>query len=229
MVTNQLQNFEEPYIRVYNNLVIESFAIKDQEEALLIKKVMSGFKKKGYRTRQEIEEMFKKPINDDKKLYIFHPDGSIEQNLKLLSEQEMIDEIKEQYITQFQNYQEGTNLTYFGENQLKYFQYYLYNMSVENLPNITDDGYMKYPPLFLVKADENAFSIQIISMAFMKKDLYRVETVDMPITNYTLEQVKDIAATITKTKEPKISLRLNPTIKKEDLDKEKQKVKSLRK
>ena len=44
----------------------------------------------------------------------------------------------------------------------------------------------------------------------------------MPITKYTLEQIKYLTPKIAKLKEPKISPRLNPGITKDDIRREKQ-------
>ena len=226
MVTNQLQNFDEPYIRIYNNNVVESFAIKDNNEALLIKKVVPTFKRVEYRTRKEVKEMFK-DLDDDKCLYFFETNGSMIQDISLDSEKKLVNKIKKHYLGSLKRYQKDTDFSYFDENQLKFFQYYIDNMSIKSLPNITNDGYIETDSFIIIKADGNDISIQNVTINFMQKNLYMVETLDMPVTRYTLEQIKDIIPMITKTKEPRIPLRLNPHIKKEDIKVEKKKVKSL--
>lgn len=58
------------------------------------------------------------------------------------------------------------------------------------------------------------------------RDFGKVVTYDVPITKYTLEQLK-YSEVINNTKEPKIPLKLNPGVSKEDLDLAIQKIKKI--
>ena len=99
---------------------------------------------------------------------------------------------------------------------------YLSKMKM-NLP-LNDDR-----TILLVKIKDNVITITGYNIYFISFDSYKVVEFDIPVTKYTLEQIKYLTPTIEKAKEPKIPLRLNPGVKKEDIKEAKQMVKSLRK
>lgn len=61
--TNQIFDFETPYIRLVDGHVIESFTVRDNNQALLINKLLTGEKKTSYVTRSELENLYKKSEN----------------------------------------------------------------------------------------------------------------------------------------------------------------------
>ena len=75
--------------------------------------------------------------------------------------------------------------------------------------------------ILLVKINGIDISIQGFDIYFISPDCYKVDSYDIPVTKYTLEQIKYLTPKIAKSKEPKIPLRLNPGITKEDLKREK--------
>lgn len=67
--SNQLLNFEEPYLRISDGYMMESYAMKRGKEAFVINKVLPLQKATSYRTREELEEMLQRPVEGNEKLY----------------------------------------------------------------------------------------------------------------------------------------------------------------
>ena len=61
--------------------------------------------------------------------------------------------------------------------------------------------------VILVKTNGTEISIQGMDVYFVTPNCYKVISYDIPVTKYTLEQLKFLALPILKTKEPKISLK----------------------
>ncbi len=107
---NQLLNFEEPYIRIGDGGIIESFAVKDKNEALLINKILTGNKRSVFVTRTELEEMFSNSTTKkENKCIIYLDDESINigEFHPLASEDAICDFIESQLIenvTAFREY-----------------------------------------------------------------------------------------------------------------------------
>lgn len=82
--------------------------------------------------------------------------------------------------------------------------------------------------ILLVKTNGTDISIQVLNIYFIAQNHYKVDIYDLPITKYTLEQLKYLSPKVAKTKEPKIPLKLNPDITKEELKREKQLIRRLK-
>ena len=229
--TNQLFDFEQPYMRINNGSIIESYVVKDRRDALLISKIMPIVKKTSFKTRNEIEEMIQQSTQENEKIYYIYLNGTMPQNnvLGIVSEEEIFNYIKEQLsknIADFREYIEkepySTVSRYLKENEffLKFIE--------KNIDKLDLNNYQMNLHLFdgksvlFVKTNGKDISIQGLDIYFISPDLYKVDTYDILVTKYTLEQLKYLTSKITKIKEPKIPLKLNPGITKEDLKREKQ-------
>ena len=229
--TNQLFDFEQPYMRINNGSIIESYVVKDKSEALLISKIMPIVKKTSFKTRKEIEEIIQQPAQENEKIYYIYLDGTMPQNNEFgfVSEEEIFNYIKDQLsknVADFREYMEkepySTVSRYLKENEffLKFIE--------KNIDKLDLIDYQMNLHLFdgksvlLVKTNGTDISIQGLDIYFISPDHYKVDTYDIPITKYTLEQLKYMTSKIAKTKDPKIPLKLNPGITKEDLKREKQ-------
>ena len=69
---NQLFDFEQPYIRINDGRLIESYIVKDKNEALAVNKVMPIHKSTSFKTREELEKLFEKPSGENESLYYLH-------------------------------------------------------------------------------------------------------------------------------------------------------------
>lgn len=123
--TNQLLDYDQPYIRIVDGYLIESYIVKDKNEALAISKVMSVNKSTSFKTREELEKMFKQPSIEGETLYCLYEDGTIQVNneCNIISEKEILDSIKEQlsknveyFKNHTKNYPESLTSNYLRKN-----------------------------------------------------------------------------------------------------------------
>ena len=233
---NQLLNFEEPYIRIADGLIIESFAVKDKTEALLVNKILTGDKRSVFATREELEEIFSNSITGKEKKYIIYLDyENIGEIHPLESEEEIYNYVKSQItenVSEFKKYEKYNITTPVGwyllhhplfldfvEQSIKDFDLSKINLNIE----------LKGGKAIILKSNESDMTLQYVIANFVSLDNYRIDIVDIPVNKYNLEQLKHLSPMIFKGKEPKIPLRLNPGVSKEDIQEAKQMVKSLRK
>lgn len=234
--TNQLLNFEEPYFRIGDGIIIESYVIKDGNEALLSNRIMNKeFIHSNYEnvveniTRQELENMFIPKENE--KIYMLGLDGSIylpKEDL-LLPENKIIEKTQKLYSDQliyFNKALEKGDVLCISQNVVKYFQKSIDEMATNNIAINT----RFVDNILFIKTNENSFDIRFIdSISLIKPNYYEVSSINIPVTKYTLEQLKFLNSKIKQSKEPKISLRLNNGITKQLVNESKQMVKILKK
>lgn len=232
--TNQLLNYEEPYISLSNDAIIESFAIKDNDEALIINKFMVGSKKTVYKTRKELEEIF---MENQNKLILYLVDDSISTRkyYPLPSEEQIYSYIRNEmikHVDEFKHYMKvcpGSSVSqYLHEHPLflKFVEQSAENFDLKNMEfNLNVVG----GEALIIDLNESDMSIRHIKVSFISLDSYKVDITNIPTNKYTIEQLKYLSPIIVKTREPKIPLRLNPGVTKEDIKKAKQMIKTLKK
>lgn len=229
--TNQLLNFEQPYMRINDGSLIEIYVVKDKNEALVVSKIMPIVKKTSFKTRKELDEILKQPIKENEKLYYMYTNGTFisSDEFEIVSEEEIFKYLKERLsknVADFRKYidDEPEELV---SRYLKKNDFFL-KFVEKNIDKLDLNDYQMNIRLIdgeiilLVKTNGVDISVQGLDIYFISPNYYKVDTYDMPITKYTLEQLKYLAPKIAKTKEPKIPLKLNPGITKEDLKREKQ-------
>lgn len=220
---NHLMDFEEPYVRISDEYILQSFAIKDGNEALLINQTFPIIETTIEVSRAELEELFRQPTGKNEHLYLMKLDGSLYNSYleKILpSEDQILQSVQKHTIKELEYY---FNMpTYFSNNTKEILRNCVKNLTIENLPTnyqFTADD------IILVRLDGNNISIQSISIRLMGKDKYKLDIINLPITKYTLEQLKYLGHKIETTTEPKISRSLNPEITKEDIEQAKKMIK----
>lgn len=231
---NQLMDFDRPYIRIGDGHIIESFAVKDNAGALVVNKVLSHTKSTSFKTRSELEKLIEP--KEDQELYYLYVDGTMPKNYTLPSEKDIFDFIKKNLsknVSDFREYVKDEPHSIVG-SYLRKNPMFL-DFVEQNLGSL-DLNSMKFTlplnddrTLLLVSLSDNDVTLKGYNMAFISNDCYKVDEFDIPITKYTLEQIKFLTPQIKNAREPKIPLRLNPGVKKEDIKEAKQMVKSLRK
>jgi len=235
--TNQLLDFEQPYMRINDGSLIESYVVKDKSEALLVSKIMPIVKKTSFKTREEIEEMIKQPTQENEKIYYIYLDGTMPKNNEfgIVSEEEIFNYIKEQLsknVADFREYMgnepDSTVSRYLKRNEF-FLRFIEKNIDKLDLNDYQMNLQIGSKSILLVRTNGTDISLQGLDIYFIAPDHYKVDTYDMPITKYTLEQLKYLSPKIAKTKEPKIPLKLNPGITREDLKREKQLIRQLKK
>lgn len=235
---NQLLDFEVPYIRVSDDSIVESFAVKDKNEALLLNKDITGTgtKKASYVTRYELEKLYTEAENkfilhlEDRK-YAGEETFEISDFQSISSEEEIRNFIKEQVINGSNYFRKHINSSD-GYNLLKnpIFLNYV-NQCIDNF-DLIDKSFninLSGSRAIIVITNKNDISLQYVEAKYVSKNNYRIDSIDLPVNKYTLEQLKYLSSKILKTKEPKIPLRLNPGVTVQDIQEAKEKVKSLRK
>lgn len=226
--TNQILNFDEPYIRIVDGIVTENYVVKDNDEALLFKKTLDLNKKTEYKTRDELEKMFS--VNEDENLYAMSLDGKMYgiNNILYPTEEEMVEKVKERMNDELNNYSKTLSYSVkcFSDDTIDFFKDTINNMNVDNIATNVD--LIDSDDLLLIRTNGKEIKIKIVNIKFIGKDNYKVITVDAPVNIYTLEQLRILVPNVTKIKNPKISLRLNKNINKDEIVKAKQMVKTLR-
>lgn len=229
---NQLFEFEQPYIRINDGHLIESYVVKDKNEALSIDKVMPIYKRTSFKTRKELEKLFEKPSGENESLYYLYLNGTMPTNneFNISTEKEIFDYVKEQLAKNVDDFRDYVKCApesdavgrYLRKNDF-FLDFVEHNVSTLDLNEYKlnlqlNDG----ATILLAKTNGVDISLQGVDVYFIAPDYYKVDTYDIPVTKYTLEQLKYLTPKIEKAKEPRIALKANPGITKEDIRREKQ-------
>lgn len=233
---NQLLEFEKPYICVRDGFISESFAIKDNNQALLIEKVMRGSKTTTYMTYDEILNFLNKS-NDNEQVYYVYIDGSM-PNLDypiFPSKEKIYTHIQmtlAKNVKDFREYRQNFPETQMGEylaNNPLFLNYM--EATIKNLDLSLVDfniGIENSSNLLIVRVNNGNITIQGVIVVFVHEDDFKVDIYDIPVTKFTLEQLKYVTK-INLAREPKIPLRLNPSVTRDDIKEAKQMVRALKK
>ena len=234
---NQLFEYNKPYIGVIDGSIIESYAIKDNDEALLINKVMSIFKRTGYISRDELEKLLDKSSYPNYNVCFLSLDGEICQKNKyripneerittsiIRYMEENVDSLRTGMKTQCNSTNVVGDYLNIDPCFLGLFQKKIYDFDISDIP-------FEIPlcdkPILIIKTNNNEISIQGVEIFFVNHNYYKVNFYDIPVTKYTLEQLKK-STKIIPTKTLKISMRLNPNVTKKDLKEAKEKIESMK-
>ena len=235
---NQLLNFEEPYIRIGDGGIIESFAVKDKNEALLINTILTGDKRSVFVTRKELEEVFSNSTTGKEKKYIIYLDDesiNIGEFHPLASEEKIYNFVKSQItenVSEFRKYVNNNSSSTVGWYLLQhplFLDFVEQSIKDFDLNKMKFDIELKGGKAIILKSNESDIAMQYVRANFVSLDNYRIDIVDIPVNKYTLEQLKHLSPMIAKAKEPRIPLKLNPGVSREDIQEAKQMIKSLRK
>lgn len=231
--TNQLLEFEKPYIRIGDGHFSESFVIKDNNQALLISSIMQPDNHIEHMTYEELLKFVGKRDSDEQ-IYYIYLSGALPSNSEKLfpTEEEIYNHIRKQLsknINDFENEIENYYSSlgrYLRENPW-FLNYANKNMREIDFSLIDFNIYIN-DPMLIVRINKENITIQGVEAMFVRQNDYKVDICDIPVTKYTLEQLKYVSK-INITEEPKISLRLNPGVTRQDIKEAKQMVKALRK
>ena len=232
---NQLFEFEKPYIRICDGFISESFVVKDNNQALLINSIMQNDKKTIHMTYEELLRFVNKNEADEQIYYVYLDGGLHPSDCALYpTEEKIYNHIKKQFeknVKDFREYQqEHTDVVsqYLRQNPwfLNYIEQSINNLDLSLIDfnvGIGDDS-----TLLILRINNGNIKIQGVDVRFVRKDDFKVDIYDIPVNKYTLEQLKFMPK-INFTKEPKIPLKLNPGVTKQDIQESKQMIKTLRK
>lgn len=215
-VANQLFNFNEHYITVCDGLAIDRCVLFDKGDALMMTKVFpnktsdeSEYSNKKVRmNREELDNMFK-PNNENEKVYIATSTGDIYHSAGMGYQQEnyFLEQQREKFTEQFEACKDR-----FSKDTIEFFERKLKEMDLNDLKN-----YPLPPSFYLIRMNGSEITIKLIYSIMIGTNNYDVTIKVIPLSKYVLEQFKYMAPNIVELKDPKISLRLNPGVTRDDL------------
>ena len=232
---NQLFDFEKPYIRVEDGIITESFAIKDNNQALLINKILYGDKTTKYMTYDELLNFINKSSDGEEIYYLYlngamHPDNypiyPSKEEIYSYIKNKLMKNVKD--FREYQQFNPGTTVGKYLKNNpyfLNYIEEVIKKLDLSLIDFNLDIG--DSSPLLIVRINNDNITIQCVNTVFVREDTFKVDIYDIPVTKFTLEQLKYVPK-INISKEPRIPLRLNPSVTKQDIQEAKQMVKTLR-
>ena len=219
--TNQILDFEKPYIVIFDGTIRKMTAFKDGDDAIIHHKLYFELcnKRTGTITREELETYLKTGSLDqlDENQYeettIFDMNGKL-YNPEIELEQKWIEKEKEELLRMIDE-----SIMY-QEREKEELQ-----RAISTLDDISpfflfQRMMIKFKPNGEVKID--AFNIK-----YLEKGKYQITLEDIPMTMENLSTIKSKfeLSTIPTMKPTKISLLLNPNVTKEQVQKERAKYK----
>lgn len=231
--TNQILDFEKPYIRIGNGFWLESYVVKDNNQALLISVINQPDERIEHMTYDELLKFIgKSNNNDEEEIYYVSLSGALPINNKevIPSKEEIHNYIRKslsENVTDFKreiSEPESSVGRYLRDNPwfIEYVDQNLKNIDYSSI----DFNYKVDEPMLIVRINNGNITIQGVEIIFVKEDDYKVNIYDIPVTKYSLEQLKGVPK-INITREPRIPLRLNPGVNKQDIKEAKQMIKKL--
>lgn len=229
--TNQLFEFDKPYIRIGDGKIVESFVVKDGDEALLVNRLLTGQSEVKYMTNKELQQLFSKV--DGEKLICLGYCGGFQLTKDGISyafgdeiipdEDVLVSYYREKIRERIVEYNKGDS-GLFSDNMMNYFEKSLATLEINDLPF----GFPICENYIIFRTDGEKIKIQDVSAWLQSGNNYKVLVTDIPVHDYCLEQIKFLSEDIAKTREPKIRLSLNPGVKKSDVQQAKQMVKCMK-
>lgn len=231
--TNQLLDFEKPYIRIGDGYFSESFVIKDNNQALLINSIMKPDTHIEHMTYDELLKYVGKHDTDEQVYYVYLSGALPSNNEELFPTEERIHSyIKEQLSKNIRDFEkESENAeSYVGSYLRKNPMFLDYvNNSIRRIDFSSMDFNIRInESMLVVRISKGNITIQGVEAMFVRENDYKVNIYDIPVTKYSLEQLNYVPK-INIAREPRIPLRLNPGVTRQDVKEAKQMVKSLRK
>jgi len=216
---NQLFDYEKPYIIITKGSITQTIVLKDNNQALLVDKVLSGTKYIKTLNRQELLNMFRPTPNTYEKIWILNKNGAIYENWNIPSETVIQTTLKNRISNQLNTYidtaEVNLSLYHLDKTTLNYFKNCVAEFDINKISDfpIFDNS------VLVAKVDGVNIEINDINIIFMGVDKYKVEITNYPLSEYTLEHVKSLVSKIKESKEYKINFMINSEIKKDDIAK----------
>ena len=234
---NQLFDFGEPYIRVCDGNVIESYILKDKDGAIIVNKLLAGTPTISYVTRQEAENVFGESSTDKGKKFIIYLNdlnvgtGSLHP---LASEEKINEVIKKELSSTLKDLKRfikemPTNEVSSYLSSHPWFLNFVEETSQDiNFDELKMDIALKGGHAIIVRLDEENISAQEVEIRYVSNNKYKLITTPLSLFEYNIDVINKMYPVIGKVKNHRISLHLNPDIHKSDLKSAQQKVKKMR-
>ena len=232
--TNQILDFDKPYIRIGNGFWLESYAVKDNNQALLVSSIKQPTEYIKHMTYDELLKFIGNSSNNNKEeIYYVSLSGGIPINNQevIPSKEEIHKYIKESLSKNVQAFKreiedpESSVGRYLRDNPwfIEYAEKSFKNIDYSAI----DFNFKVNESMLIIRINNGNITIKGVEIVFVKEDDYKVNIYDIPVTKYSLEQLKSVPK-INITREPRIPLRLNPGVNKNDIKEAKQMVKKLK-
>ncbi|MEE0699174.1 MAG: hypothetical protein U0M66_01035 [Bacilli bacterium] len=209
LFVNQILNFDTPYLNLTNKGIFTYHAVKDGKDGLIVTEVLSTTDEvEKLLTRKEVEDFF----HNERTLFIHN--GEIYGGLTIPTREETL-ELYKTRMTKIIN-----NETYLHSKEREQLCETISKLNSSQLCN--DYELMSNGESILMISGEgkNMTFALIQNIKYVNEDLYRVIIKYIPLNVYNLEQLKNTR--ILNPKEPKINLKLNPDVSKEEVEKAQQ-------
>lgn len=219
-ITNQILDFEKPYIRIHDGVIAKMTAYKDGDGAIVHTNILNG---KLYNsrtkeiTREELENYLKtgslKQLDEDEfvDVSIFDMNGEL-YNSRLESEQIWINQEKDRLtriINESNGYEERTKIE---------LQRAIAKLDEIEPFTLTQKAMIKF------KKDGN-IKIDCFTILYEARGRYTIMLANLPVTMESLSMIKSKTELPVKTlRDPRIDLSLNPNVTEELLQEEQAKV-----
>ena len=193
--TNQLLEFEKPYICVRDGIIYESYVIKDNDEALLIKKILDGAKTTNHMTYDELTNFIKKADNNEQVYYVYL-DGSMPLNdCQIYPDKEKIYSYIQKKLMQnvkdlrgFKQSNSNDDASIYLKDNPQFLEYV--EAAVKKLDLSLIDFNIDTPTLIVARVNNDNITIQGVNAVFVREDDFKVDIYDIPVAKFVLEQLK---------------------------------------
>lgn len=224
---NQLLNYEEPYVTVSGNVIVERMAILDKYEALVVNNILPIKRRIINIDREGLDNLLKK--EDD--TYILRIAGSAineDYSFDIATEDDVIRWSKDRLNNDFQDLISGDVVwSDFTKDWIeKNIDGIIENIDIETIPKVPL-GVLG--GIVIVKLGNGDISVQVVDeIMFLGPNKYRVVIMDLPLMDKKVTMDTLRMLNIKNAREPKISRRLNPNIDSELINENKRLVRRLR-
>ena len=188
--TKQILDFNRPYISIQNGEILERFVIKDNDEALLISKILNFERKTVNMNYKQLSEMVFDNNNCDNIFYIYL-DGSIPSDHRIYpTENEIYDGITGQLREKMENFKKyQKEIEHYSEVDRWFYDYV--NKSIENIDlSLVNFNFDVGKSLVIIKIKDNLMKVFVVEATLVNYDNFKVDVYNMLVNSYTLEQVK---------------------------------------
>lgn len=233
---NVLLDYNKLYVAITSGYITVFKSIKEKDKAFIISKsiyptkvsdeheigVIARMEAEDFNTREELYDILGKNNYDD--VYYVLDNGTYLKHLSIPSNEELKESSANRlrktvskvvnYIDEYDNelgdYLSDTGLIEFLKESSN-------KDSIDNSKCPLFDDHT----LFAVRTKENELSIEGYNITFISPDNFFVDRFIVPVNDTELSDIYKSAKIVRKTRSPKIPLRLNPDIDKEDIKKAK--------
>ena len=210
LFTNQLLNFNIPYLQFSSQGIYTQQAIKNGDNGIVVLERIMSFEQPQEKllTKVEIDSYF--DFEDDK-AFIYK--GYVVGKLMLPDTTTILNHYKN-YASNVLRNEYVTN----SETEMV-IESLISNLSISSIPSnftfLSSDEI-----ILMIRGSGNKMQLQLVDVKYMNEDCYKLIIRNIPINLYNLEQIRNLR--LFNAKEPNFSLRLNPDVDKQELEKAQQ-------